>query len=213
MNVRRPRQMSTVLDTTLEPGAATVLDVGSGALLELVQTDGGQVADVLSFVAEATSERLSMWMSCSVNRRWKLSTGDLLVSHGGRDLWTIEEDTVGEHYCGGGYCNPALNARWHGRSDVPTCETNFLRVLEPRGLGRGSFDGDTCFNAFMQVAYDPDSAWRIEPCPAGPGDRISLRAHADQVVAISNCPAVLTATNRGRTRPLRIRVTETTPAT
>jgi uncharacterized protein YcgI (DUF1989 family) len=192
-------------ETTLEPGAALVLDVAAGALLEIVQTDGGQVADVLSFVS-GPADRLSMWMSCCVNRRWKLSTGDVLVSRQGRDLWTIEDDTVGEHYCGGGYCNSALNERWHGRSDVATCESNFLRVLEPRGLAE-SFDGDTCFNAFMLVAYDTDASWRIEPCPAGPGDRIALRAHADQLVAISNCPAVLTPTNRGRTRPLRILVT------
>ena len=203
--------MSTALDTTLEPGDATVLDLHAGALLELVQADGGQVADVLSFVADDPADRLSMWMSCCVNRRWKLSTGDLLVSHGGRDLLTIEVDTVGEHYCGGGYCNPALNARWHGRSDVPTCEANFVRVLKPRGLGHGDFDGDTCFNAFMKVAYEADATWRIEPSPAASGDRISLRAHADQVVAISNCPAVLTPTNRGRTRPIRIRVAPPTP--
>ena len=34
-------------ETTLEPGAAMVLDIAAGALLEIVQTDGGQVADVL----------------------------------------------------------------------------------------------------------------------------------------------------------------------
>jgi len=199
--------MPSGFETLMEPGEATVLDVPAGALLEVVQVEGGQVADLLSFAAADTTDRLSMWMSCCVNRRWKLSSGDVLVSHGGRDLWTIEDDTVGEHYCGGGYCNAALNARWHGRPDVPTCEANFLRVLEPRGLGQEAFDGDTCFNAFMQVAYDADATWRIEPCPAGPGDRIGLRAHADQLVAISNCPAVLTPTNQGRSRPLRVLVT------
>ena len=199
--------MANVFEAELGPGAATVLDVSAGAALEIVQAEGGQVADVLSFVAEDPSDRLSMWMSCCVNRRWKLSTGHVLVSHGGVDLWTIEEDTVGENYCGGGYCNAALNTRWHGRTDAPTCEANFRRILEPRGLGARSYDGDTCFNAFMKVAYDPDSTWRIEPSPAGRRDRIALRSHTDQIVAISNCPAVLTPTNRGTTHSLRLRVT------
>ena len=193
-------------EVRLEPGTAVVLDVPRGSLLELVQVEGGQVADLLSFAADDPGERLSMWMSCCVNRRWKLTAGHVLVSHGGRDLWTIEADTVGEHYCGGGYCNASLNARWHGRPDVPTCEANFLEVLADRGLGRGAFDGDTCFNAFMKVAYDPDATWRIEPSPAKPGDLVSLRAHGDQIVAVSNCPAVLTPTNSGEVRPLLLRV-------
>jgi uncharacterized protein YcgI (DUF1989 family) len=197
--------MST-FDQILGPGGCVAFDVSEGDRVKIAQVEGGQAADVLSFSRGDPTERLSMWMSCCVNHAWKLTTSHVLVSHDGNDMWTIEADSLGENYCGGGYCRPALNARWHGTAQLESCEANFLHVLKPYGLGQRDFNGDACFNAFMKVDYNPSGEWAIRKSPAGPRDYIVLRAAMDQIVAISNCPAVATATNAGTPKPLAVEV-------
>jgi uncharacterized protein len=194
------------LEQVLDPGAGVAFEVSEGELLKIAQIDGKQAADMLSFNRGRPRERLSMWMSCCVNRLWKLTASHVLVSHEGNDMWTIVEDTLGENYSGGGYCRPALNARWHGAPDIPSCEANFLRALEPYGLGIDDFDGDTCFTPFMKVDYTPAGEWVIGESPAGGDDYLVMRACMDQIVAISNCPAMKTRTNAGSTKPLRVTV-------
>jgi hypothetical protein len=195
--------MST-LDQVLAPGGAVAFEVRENDRLKIAQVEGGQAVDLLSFNLREPRERLSMWMSCCVNRVWKLTAPHLLVSHAGNDMWSIETDTLAENYCGGGYCRPALNARWHGTTQLASCEANFLRVLRPHGLSEPDFDGDACFNAFMKVDYDPSGEWAIRASPAQPHDHIVLRALMDQIVAISNCPATTSATNAGTTKSVAL---------
>lgn len=180
--------------TVLEPGGAVAAVVPAGARVRIGQVEGGQVADLVSF-ARPSGERLSMFRTRAHNASWRPSTGAVLASTAGRALWTIVEDTVGENYVGGGYCNPRVNLRRYGTAGVNTCEQNLARVLAEYGLDRHGFDPDTCFNVFMNVGYDPDGTWAIRPTPAVAGDHILLRAETDQLVAVSNCPQVLSDVN------------------
>ena len=198
--------MTTVLDRTLEPGESVAFPIEAGARLWLGQVEGDQVADLISFVADDLDDRLSMSMSRAVNGAWKLTAPHTLVSTGGRDLWTIEEDTLQENYCGGGYCNPYTNERRYGDPGAATCEGNLVGVLAPYGFTRRSFDPDTCFNIFMRVDYEPDGQWAIRETPAKVGDHIVLRAECDQLVGLSNCPQVLSPVNNWSLKHLALRV-------
>lgn len=180
--------------------------VSAGERLEIHQVEGRQVADLVSFTLDNPDDRLGMYMSRAINHTWLLREGHTLVSTDGHDLWLIEEDTVGENYSGGGYCNPYVNERRSGRGDAPTCEDNFIRVLADQGLGRRSFDADTCFNIFMRVDYEADGAWEIREPSCGPDDRIRLRAEMPQIVGVSNCPQLLNPVNGFALKRLRVRV-------
>jgi uncharacterized protein YcgI (DUF1989 family) len=121
----------------------------------------------------------------------------------------MEENTFGEHYGGGGYCNAGLNKRWHGTAGH-TCEANLSAALAAYGLGRYDFDGDTSLNVFMKP---PAPDWTLHSTPAGPHDFIVLRALMDQIVAVSNCPATSTPTNWGSSKALRLEVTNSADPT
>ena len=194
------------LDRILEPGEGVSFRVEAGSSVRLHQVDGEQVADLVSFAADDPNDRLSMYMSRAINHTWQLTTPHVLVSTDGNDLWMIEEDTVGENYSGGGYCNSYVNERRSARGKDPNCETNLERVLADHGLTRRSFDADTCFNIFMRVEYPEDGSWIIAPPSCQIGDYIVLRALRDQIVGLSNCPQVLNAANNFRLKRLGLEV-------
>jgi uncharacterized protein len=196
----------TTTELVLDPGDAVALEILAGQELCIRQVEGAQVADLVSFLTDDPDERLSMFRSRSHGAAWRLSTGDTLVSTRGRPLWTIVTDTVGDNYTGGGYCNPRVNLRRYGEPGSATCEGNFERVLAPHGMDRHSFDPDTCFNVFMNVGYDADGAWVIRATAAAAGDHIVLRAEADQLLGLSNCPQLLSAVNDRGLKHLAVEV-------
>lgn len=183
----RPRVMA--------PGETVAFEIAAGSYLRLAQVEGAQVADLVSFARGDTAERLSMFHSRSANASWRLTAGHVLMSTRGRPMWTIVRDTLRENYTGGGYCNPRVNLRRYGEAGEATCEGNLVAGLRRWGIDRHGFDPDTCFNVFMNVAYDPSGTWAIRQTPAGLDDVILMRAECDQVVGLSNCPQLLSAVN------------------
>jgi uncharacterized protein YcgI (DUF1989 family) len=195
-----------IQDEIIPPGGRFSAEVAAGQLVRITDVEGGQVPDFISLVRADPAERLSMFMSRAVNLSWKFTTGHTLYSTKANPLWTIEADSLGDHYCGGGLCSARLNFVRYGIADTPSCEANLTAALARWGLGPDAFGSDTVFNIFMNVAYDPDGRWEIREPKGRPGDSIDLRALADQLVAISNCPQLLNACNGGRLKPLRLQL-------
>jgi uncharacterized protein YcgI (DUF1989 family) len=201
-----PQSLTPVLDQVLPPAGHAAFEVRAGQLVRLVDLEGGQVADFFSFALPNRRDRLSMYFSRALNLTWKLTQGHRLIGTQGTHLWTIVEDTLGDNYSGGGYCNPRVNTIRYARPDAPTCEANIVAALQPWGMTADSFDADTCFNVFMNVAYDADGKWEIRDPKGRAGDHIDLRAEVDQLVAVSNCPQLLNRCNGGRLKPLGVQV-------
>ena len=199
-------QKRVLRDEILPPGGNLGLEVTTDQRVRLTDLEGGQVPDFFSFNRADPRERLSMFFSRAVNLTWKLTRGHTLYSDGANPMWAIEEDTLDDNYSGGGYCNPRINFVRYGVPDTPSCEANAVAALAPWGLDRYSFNPDTVFNVFMNVAYDPDGRWEIRDPKGRPGDYIELRALMDQIVAISNCPQLLNRVNGGRLKPLRFQL-------
>ena len=199
--------MQALERTVLGPGGRAAFRVARGDLLRIVDIEGQQVCDLVSFAVADAYERLGMYPSRAVARSWRLTKGHKLYSNLARPMWEIEDDTVGEHYSGGGFCNPQINKARYGVTDAPTCMDNFVAALAPYGLGAKDIDFDACFNVFMTVAYEPDGGWAIREPKSRAGDHIDLRALMDQIVAISNCPQLLNPVNAGRLKPLALEIT------
>lgn len=199
--------MGEVDRTIVAPGAHFSAAVAEGDRVRIVDLEGQQVTDLVSIAAADRRERLGMYPSRAVNGTWRLTRGHALYSNRARPMWLIEEDTVGENYCGGGFCNAPINLVRYGVADTPSCLDNLVAALRPYGLGADDIDFDACFNVFMTVRYEPDGRWEIAEPKSRPGDHIQLRALMDQVVAISNCPQVLNPVNAGRLKPVAVEVT------
>lgn len=192
-----------VRDLILPPGGWHATHVTTGDVLTLTQIEGAQVVDLIAINPAVPHDYLSMWMSCCFNRSWKLTKPHRLVSHSGRPMLRIVEDTLGENYSGGGYCNPALNDEWHGSPEDPSCADNLHAGLKALDMDLTGLTGDACLNVWMTVNYRPNGTWEIGECVAQAADRISFAVDADLAVVLSNCPKTRTKTNRGSTKSVR----------
>jgi len=192
--------------TIIEPGGYWAAEIETGQCLRLTDVEGQQVADLISFNRADPREQLSMLASRAVQLSWRLTAPHKLFSNLSREMWHIEEDTVKENYCGGGYCSEHLNFARYGKHDTANCQDNLTAAVARWGLDRWSFSTDTCFNVFMTVAYEPDSRWEIRDPKGKAGDHMLLRALMPQMVAISNCPQLLNACNGDRLTPLQVEV-------
>lgn len=194
------------MNQVIAPGGFLGLEIKKDQKLRLHQTEGQQVADILSYNLDTPGERMSMYSSASANEAWRITTGHTLVGTRGNVLWTIEADTVGENYLGGGFCNPYSNMRRFGSPGPRTCLANLNEAGAPYSLTVTEYEGDMCFNAFMRVEYNSDLSKRTMTPSSQSGDEMVMRSHANQIVLISNCPQTRGKTNAGKTHTLGVEV-------
>lgn len=192
--------------TIIPPGGHFSAEIGAGERLRLTDIEGGQVVDLISFNRDDPREQLSMLASRAVNLSYKLTSPHKLYSNCSREMWLIEEDTLRENYCGGGYCSEHLNRTRYGAADTANCQDNLTAAVQAFGLDRWSFSTDACLNVFMTVAYEPDGTWGIREPLGKAGDYMVLQALMSQIVAISNCPEVLNACNNWRLKPFKVEI-------
>src|SRR6266508_17704 len=95
--------------TVIPPAGHFSCVVEPGERIRLVEVEDQQVADFMSFDRADPREQLSMFTSRAIGLTWKLTAPHTLYSNLSRPMWLIEEDTVRDNYCGGGYCNSRLN--------------------------------------------------------------------------------------------------------
>lgn len=193
-------------DFVMPPGGYWTGTVETGERLRISQVEGEQVCDLISFNQAEPREQLSMFTSRAVQKNWRLTTPHTLYSNRTRPMWQIEVDTIGENYCGGGYCSSHLNDQRSGLPDNTNCEDNLVAAVERFGLDSWSFGPDTCLNVFMTVAYEPDGLWDIREPKGKKDDYMVLRALMPQLVAISNCPQIINPVNNYSLKPLRVEI-------
>jgi uncharacterized protein len=124
----------------------------------------------------------------------------------GRRLFTCLEDTCGRHDTLGGCCSAASNELRYGTKETPNCRQNFLRPLEPFGLGKKDIVAN--LNWFMNVPVDADGAMAIVDGVSKPGDHVDLRADMDVLAVISNCPQTRNPCSGFNPTPIRVVVSE-----
>jgi uncharacterized protein YcgI (DUF1989 family) len=187
----------------LEPQTGTALIVREGEWLEIIDPEGEQVSDLISFAHDDRSEWLSSGRTIDYANTIYLTVGHVLYSNRSRPMWTIVEDTVGRHDflltpCSAEMFRILYNAPGHH----PSCFENLARSLEPFGIAPDAIP--TPLNIFMNVEVLPSGALRILPPRSRAGDRFVLRAEMDVIVGITACSAELS--NNGRFKPIDVRL-------
>ncbi len=196
-------------DRVIPPGGEWSGIVREGHVLRIVDLEGRQAVDFLCYLAADPSERYNAADTMKLAGTIFLTTGHRLYSDLGRPLFTIVDDTCGRHDTIGGCCSRESNRLRYGVEDTPNCRDNFLRALARFGLGKKDIVAN--LNFFMNVPVAGDGRMAITDGWSRPGDHVDLRAEADVLVAISNCPQIHNPCNGGRPTPIRL-VTYVPPA-
>jgi urea carboxylase-associated protein 1 len=191
-------------DFVLAPAGCTAVTLQRGQTMRITDLEGQQVADIIAFTLPDLSDRLWPSTTIRLNGTVYFTTGHTLYSELSRPLLTIVEDTCGRHDMLAGSCNAEIDKVRYGVDDHRGCVENFVEAIAPWGLRRA--DVPMSFNVFMNCPVEPDGSWSIVEPASRAGDYITLRAEADVLVAISNCPQDLNPCNAGDLKPLGIAI-------
>ncbi len=143
-----------ILDQTIPAGGHFAHVVRRGERLRIVDLEGGQGVDFLCYNAERPEERYHAPNTLKAARNLRLTVGHTLYSDEARGLFTLVADTCPGHDTIAGCCSASSNQMLYGVSDCPGCRENFLRALEPFGLGRRDIVANINFFCDVPVSGD-----------------------------------------------------------
>lgn len=185
---------------------AAVIDVEKGAILEVVDVDGKQVADLVAFVAAGFTEWLSVTHTRSALARTFLLVGDELHSNRRRPLFRIARDDVGVHDLLVAMCDTQRYSQDFGLPDHASCRANLAARFADRGIEAWQIADP--LNVFQNSPVDATGHIGSEEPMSVPGSSFALEALEHMVVGVSACPQDQNPCNGWRPSPILLRVTE-----
>ena len=172
----------------LEPHTGLALEIFKGQILRVIDLEGGQVVDMVSYSKANPQEYLSSPRTMDFNNKIYFSTGDLLYSDLSNPMWTIRDDKVGKHPFLFAPCDQRMFEITYSATDAhPNCFDNLSSSLAHYGIQSAQIF--IPFNIFMNARIDENGEIDIQPPSSKPGDFIELRAEMDLIVGISACSA------------------------
>jgi uncharacterized protein YcgI (DUF1989 family) len=187
--------------TLLAPQSGTAVQLHRGDTLAIIDTTGGQVADLAFFSAADVLESFSPARTIDYLERIKLRVGDSLYSQRSNELAVVTRDDVGVHDMLLAPCSQAMFAK-RGEFGHASCHANLTASLAPFGIAPHAIVAT--LNVFMDVRVDADGRVTIHPPPSRVGDRFELRAQRDLIVGITACASELT--NAGQCKAIAYEV-------
>ena len=161
--------------------------VAKGQIVQVINTHGQQVVDTWAFRRDDLTEFMSMEHSRTSLGRIMPTVGQSMVTNRRRSILTLFEDTSG------GIHDTLLAACDRYRYELlgcvgyhDNCTDNLAAALAELGLAPPETPSPC--NLFMNIPVAPDRSVSFEPPVSQPGDRVTLLAEMDCVVAFSACP-------------------------
>ena len=192
-----------VEDTVIAPRASWSRRIERGQTLRIIDLEGKQAVDFLCYNADDHDDRYAAADTMKINETGIfLTTGTVLYSFGVTPLFTITADTCGKHDTIGGCCSNEINAFRYGAEPAPNCRDNFLTELAKYGMGKKDMAAN--INFFMYVPVSADGEMDMGPSISKPGDYVDLRAEANVLAVISNCPQINNPVNDYNPTPIRV---------
>ena len=168
-------------------GSGVGFRIPRGALLKIIDPEGGQSGDLAAFSADG-SERLSSGRTFDYGGKIYVSTGDVLWSDRSNPLLTIVTDQVGRHDLLYAPCSLEMYRKQYGVTGYhANCHDNLCSALRNAGIRPEPLV--STLNFFMDASVAPDGTLSFAPPRSRAGDSMVLRAEMDLVIALSACPA------------------------
>jgi len=133
ITARRP-SATIIKEQIIPPKEYLGIELRKGQRLRIIDVEGKQVPDMVCFNLKDPAEKLSCNNSRLIQKRWKLTTGNVLYSDEGNEMLTIVDDTVGTHHASGGCCNEPANFRRYGLHGTRNCRENLTLAAKPLGI-------------------------------------------------------------------------------
>ena len=204
-------------EEVIPPGSYWTRVLGRGQRLRITDVDAARGCSLLAYNASLLSERYNAPDTVKVQNQIFLTTGRVLLSDLGRVLFSIVDDTHGDHETLAGFSDAATvrdqfgdgsyldlrNGRYRNARD------NFVMALGRHGLDRR--DLAMSFNPFARVRVADDGALEWVAGNDAAGAAIELRAEMRVLVALSATQHVLDPAREYAPGSLRVQVLDAQP--
>lgn len=183
-----PRRAALGVIQRIAPRSGVAFEIEAGGLLRVTDPEGGQVSDLLAFMAADVREVVSNGRTFDYEETIQLTAGNRLWSNRSNPMLEIVADSAGRHDF---LLTPCSEATFrHFYKDRPVhrgCFGNLAEALAPYGVEPDAIP--VAFNVFMNVPVAEDGTIKVLPPATAPGDYIELRALADLVIGLTACSA------------------------
>lgn len=197
--------MGDVTEVLVPAGHGRAFRVPKGALLEIVDVEGQQVADFISINELDRTEWLSPTHTRSQTLRLNMKVGDRLQTNWRRDMYEVVSDDVGIHDLITSMCDSRRYRIDYGVEHHRSCRSNFVEALEPWKYEEWQIPD--VINIFQNAPIHADRTFGNEVPTSKAGDRFVMRSLMDGVVAaISACPQELNPCNGFHPSPILARI-------
>jgi uncharacterized protein YcgI (DUF1989 family) len=197
--------LGNATEVLIPAGEGRAFRVPNGALLEIVDVDGQQVADFISIIENDNTEWLSATHTRSTTLRLNLGIGDRLQTNWRHDIYEVVSDDVGMHDLITSMCDSRRYKIDYGVENHRSCRSNFVEALAPWHYEEWQIPD--VINIFQNAPIRADRTFGNEIPTSKPGDKIVLRALLGGIVAaISACPQDLNACNGFHPSPILARI-------
>ncbi|MHB8394158.1 MAG: DUF1989 domain-containing protein [Candidatus Dormibacteria bacterium] len=184
--------------------SARSLVVPRGALFEIVDVEGQQVADLVAFRSADRTEWLSTSHTRGSLQSLQLRVGGSLVSNYRRPLLRIVGDDVGTHDLLFAMCDEARYRVDYGISGHPNCRDNLTAALAPWNVESWRIPDPV--NVFQNSPVDSEGGISSAAPRSRAGDRLILEALDDLVIGVSACPQDQNPCNGWNPTAIRLRL-------
>jgi uncharacterized protein YcgI (DUF1989 family) len=178
--------------------------VAAGQYVTFLDVEGMQIGDIVLLSGHDPHERFSQSDTRLRNGKLRISTGDVLYGTAGRPMAMIVRDDVGTHDIVSYPCDSARYERDFFSPGHANCRANLAGALLEYGVEEWWVPDP--FNVFMNTHFTPDGRQIIEDAVSKAGDRVTLRAEMDLIVAVSACPQDMYSPNGYRITDLEMLV-------
>jgi len=161
--------------------------ISAGERFRVIDIDGKQVSDLVAFLGEDVSERLSVANTRKINGRLKITRGAALYSTRCRPLLRLTADTVGEHDLLFSSCSSYdYKVRFGLTEPHASCLSILCELLAPYGITEALIPDP--FNIFQHSFIALDGRLQTREPLSKPGDFVEFHAEVDCLVALTACP-------------------------
>lgn len=196
------------MEQLIQPGTAGLVRLASGEVIDIVDVEGKQVADL---VAISMSDPETEWLSPTHTRsslgRLKLQIGDTLLTNHRRPILRLAHDDVGVHDMSFAMCDRERYRLDFGVADHPNCRDAMTAVLTPHKIPEHRIPDP--INVFQNSTIGVDGVIDSNESLSRAGDKVSLMALMDTLVVVSACPQDQTPINGWAPTPVIVRSSPT----
>lgn len=186
------------------PGTACSLELDAGQSVDIIDVKGQQVADLVAFsLTNVDREWLSPTHTRSSLGRLKLRRLDPLLTNFRRMILKLVHDDVGVHDMTFASCDRQRYLLGYGIAEHPNCREALSRVLLPYGIPVHRIPDP--INLFQNSTVDADGVIETIAPTSRAGDRLSLVATMNTLLAVAACPQDQSPCNGWAPTPIALR--------